>query len=342
MKDIKFSIIIPVYNRPDEIKELFDSLEKQTFKDFEVVVVEDGSKIKSEEIIKKYKNLNVKYFFKENEGPSIARNFAMKNATGNYFLFFDSDCILQKDTLFTINKELKRDFVDCFGGADKSHKSFNFLQKAISYSMTSVFTTGGIRGNKKHISKFYPRSFNMGISKKVFEKIGGFPVTKMHPGEDMVFSIEIIKQGFRTKLLDNVTVYHKRRTSLEQFQKQVFKFGKTRYVISLIYPETFKIFYVFPTLFVVFFLFAIKYMSFSIDPILTPFFAYTLSIYNLLIFIDSTIKNKNPIVGLISVWSSYIQLISYGLGFFISYFKYSILRMDEYKVFSEPFYKKKK
>jgi glycosyltransferase involved in cell wall biosynthesis len=290
---LKLSIIVPVYNRPEELNELLESLAEQTFKDFEIIIVEDGSTEKSDNIVEKFNGkLNIKYFYKANEKPAIARNFGMKKATGNYFLFFDSDCIVPPQYMEKVTKAIAIDYVDAFGGPDRAHESFSKVQKAINYAMTSFVTTGGIRGGEK-IDKFYPRSFNMGLSQKVFEETGGFPVTKMHPGEDMVLSIEIIKRGFKTRLIKEAYVYHKRRTSLKIFFRQVYKFGKVRYIMSEFYPETFKLFYLFPGLFTV------GTTGLLLLSVFNLFFLIPVGLFAVIVFIDSLLKNKNLEVALL-------------------------------------------
>ena len=228
----KYSIVIPVYNRPDEVKELLDSLLSQVFEDFEVIIVEDGSTEKSDQVIQHYQSeLNIHYFFKENSGQGFARNYGFERAKGDYIIVFDSDCIIPDNYLIHVDSFLKKNTADAFGGPDKAHSSFNTLQKAISYSMTSPFTTGGIRGNKKHVGKFHPRSFNMGISKEVFDKTRGYKLTRM--GEDIEFSIRIINSGFKTALIEKAHVYHKRRSSLSQFYKQLHFFGRARVNVNV-------------------------------------------------------------------------------------------------------------
>lgn len=336
-KDLKFSIIIPVYNRPEEMKELLDSLSNQTYKDFELVVVEDGSSIKSDFLCKEYSSkINISYFYKENAGPSIARNYGISKAKGNYFLFFDSDCIIPNNYMETIHNELKSNFTDCYGGPDGAMSNFSNFQKAISYSMTSFFTTGGIRGGKKQLDKFHPRSFNLGFSKAVYDNTGGFPITKMHPGEDMVFAIEVIKRGFETRLISSTHVFHKRRISFKKFYKQVFGFGKTRYLISCHYPETFKIFFLLPTVFTIGLILLI-----FLGGLYSPIFLLPIATYALLILCDSAIKTKSIKVSLLAVASSFIQLCGYGLGFIITLCKHRIFGKDEFGVFEKGFYEKK-
>jgi glycosyltransferase involved in cell wall biosynthesis len=330
---INFSIIIPVYNRPDEMKELLDSLAAQSYKDFELVVVEDGSSDKSEELCQQYQDqIQISYYYKENQGPSIARNYGLARAKGNYYLFFDSDCILPAHYMETIHKELSENFVDCYGGPDGAMDDFSDFQKAVSYAMTSFFTTGGIRGGKKQVHKFHPRSFNLGFSKKVYENTGGFPITSMHPGEDMVFAIEVIKRGFETRLVRDAYVFHKRRISFKKFYKQVFGFGKTRYIISCHYPETFKIFFVFPSLF------TLGCVGAILLGIFLPVFLAPIALYTTLLLIDAVFRCKSVKVGVIALLASFVQLFGYGIGFIDAVWKHKILGKDEFGVMDKGFY----
>jgi glycosyltransferase involved in cell wall biosynthesis len=333
-EEIKFSIIIPVYNRPDEMKELLDSLSVQTYTDFELVVIEDGSSIKSEELCDSYRDkISISYYYKENEGPSIGRNYGLARAKGNYFLFFDSDCILPAHYMETIHRELTDNFVDCYGGPDGAMDDFSDFQKAVSYAMTSFFTTGGIRGGKKQVHKFHPRSFNLGFSKAVYEDTGGFPVTTMHPGEDMVFAIEVIKRGFETRLVRDVYVFHKRRISFKKFYKQVFGFGKTRYIISMHYPETFKIFFLFPSLFAIGTIGALL-LGIAVHQV----FAFPVLLYAVLVLADAISKSKSFKVGFLALLASFVQLFGYGIGFMDAIWKHKVLGKDEFGVFGKGFY----
>lgn len=332
---MKFSIIIPVYNRPEEIKELLESLTKQSEKNFEIIIVEDGSTHKAEEVVRTFSDaLDIHYYYKENEKPAIARNYGAKHAKGEYLLFFDSDCIIPPDYFKTINQQLSSHYTDAFGGPDAAREDFSTLQQAISYSMTSFFTTGGIRGSSEKAGKFYPRSFNMGVSREVFDKIGGFPITGMHPGEDMVFSVELIKQGYSTQLIKDAFVYHKRRNTLGSFYQQVFKFGKTRVIISRVYPDTNKLLFWAPTAFT-FGTILLILLAFINGGFLFPIILYALAV-----FIDAYIKSEEPGVAGLSIISSFTQLFGYGFGYFISYIKVYQNNYDEYGVFENGFYPK--
>ncbi|MEX1383611.1 glycosyltransferase family 2 protein [Lutibacter sp.] len=308
--ELQFSIIVPVYNRPQEIDELLQSLTTQTYqKKFEVIVVEDGSKLKAEEIVKNYSEiLNLKYFFKENTGAGLSRNFGMQKASGNYFIIFDSDCIIPPNYLVEVEKALTKNYTDAFGGADAAHESFTNIQKAINYSMTSFFTTGGIRGSKKSVDKFQPRSFNLGISKIAFETTKGF--SKLKIGEDIDLTFRLWEHNFETQFIENAFVFHKRRATFKQFFKQTFAFGKGRPFLNRKYPETVKITYWFPTLFVVGFIVSILALIFNIKV-----FAYFYGVYFIIIFLDSLLKNKNIGVALVSIITTLIQFTGYGFGF---------------------------
>lgn len=329
-----FSIIIPVYNRPDEINELLESLLHSTYKnDYEIVIVEDGSSITCEEVLAKFANkLSISYYFKTNSGPGDSRNFGMKKAKGDYYIIFDSDCIIPPNYLSEVEKQLKSDYVDCFGGPDKALKSFSNIQKAINFSMTSFLTTGGIRGGSEKIDKFQPRSFNMGLSKKAFEDSKGFG--NIHPGEDPDLSIRLWKLGYQTRLFSSAFVYHKRRIDWDKFTLQVSKFGKARPILNHWYPEYSKITYWFPSLFVIGFAFSVLLLIFLFDWGLKCYF-----LYFVLIFIVSSIQNRNPLIGLLSLVAVWKQFFGYGIGFLQSFIKINLLRKKPQDAFPELFFK---
>ena len=310
-----FSIIIPVYNRPNEIDELLESLTKQDFSDdFEVLIIEDGSENSSEKFFEKYNNqLNLKYFFKENSGAGASRNFGMQKASGNYFIIIDSDVILPTQYISEVKKGLESNYTDAFGGPDAAHSSFIGLQKAINYAMTSLLTTGGIRGKKQAVGKFQPRSFNLGLSKKAFEKTQGF--SKMKTGEDIDLTFRLWENNFKTQLIEKAFVYHKRRSSLTQFFKQTFGFGTARPILNKRYPKTAKLTYWFPSLFIIGIDVSIILAIFGYNQIL-----YFYGLYFLLIFLDSLFQNKNLYVAFLSVLTSLTQFFGYGLGFLKSIF----------------------
>ncbi|MDO6812219.1 glycosyltransferase [Tenacibaculum soleae] len=312
---LKFSLIIPVYNRPKEIDELLESLTKQDFlDDFEVIIVEDGSDNSSQKTVNNYKDkLNLNYFYKENSGAGASRNYGMQQATGNYFIILDSDVIVPSQYLSEVKKALENNFTDAYGGPDAAHKSFTPLQKAINYSMTSVLTTGGIRGKKKGIGKFQPRSFNLGLSEVAFSKTNGF--SKMKTGEDIDLTFRLWENDLKTQLIEKAFVYHKRRSTIGQFFKQTYSFGTARPILNKKYPETAKITYWFPSLFII---------GFDISIILACFgywqFIAFYGFYFTLLFIDALIQNKNIKVAFLSIITSFTQFIGYGLGFLESKF----------------------
>ena len=332
-KHTKFSFVIPVYNRPEEVEELLASMVSQSAKVFEVIIVEDGSQIKCEEICEKFqKKVDIKYFFKENTGPGQSRNYGVEKATGNYIIFLDSDCVLPNNYFEIVEGLIKNDFVDAFGGPDKAHKDFSLLQKSINYSMTSFFTTGGIRGGSEKVDKFYPRSFNMGYSIDVYKKTNGF--SKMRFGEDIDMSIRILENGFKTRLFKDAFVYHKRRTSLKQFFKQVFNSGIARINLYKRHPKSLKLVHFAPAVF------TIGLLILMIFSIICPIvFLLPILVHIAIIFIDSSFKNKNFNIGILSVLTSYIQLLGYGLGFIGALWKRLILNKKEYSAYIDNFYK---
>ncbi len=307
---LKFSLIVPVFNRPQEIEELLYSLTKQSFElEFEIIIIEDGSDLVCTDIIKRYeKELNIRYFFKENTGAGLSRNFGMDKAEGNYFIILDSDVLLPKHYLKEIHKCLNLSFTDVFGGADKAHISFTTWQKAINFSMTSFFTTGGIRGKKKGIGKFQPRSFNMGISKKAFKTTNGF--SELRYGEDIDLTFRLWEAGFKSQFIENAYVYHKRRTNLKAFYKQTFNFGTARPYLNRKYPDSAKITFWFPSLFIITFDIAILLALFINWMFILPF-----AFYFLIIFLDALVQSKNLKVAFCSLLTTYTQFLGYGIGF---------------------------
>lgn len=331
---MQFSIIIPVYNRPDEINELLESLVLSDYKsDYEIVIVEDGSSISCKNVVDLFSyKLNISYYFKENSGPGDSRNFGMKVAKGDYFIIFDSDCIIPKHYLLEVEKQLIFEYVDCFGGPDKALDSFSDIQKAINFAMTSFMTTGGIRGGSEKIDKFQPRSFNMGISKKAFEMSKGFG--NIHPGEDPDLSIRLWNLKFKTRLFVNAFVFHKRRIDWNKFSTQVNKFGKVRPILNSWYPKYNNITYFFPAAFIIGLFISILLFSlgFKMPAILYAF-------YFTLIFITSAIQNKSLKIGLLSIIAVWKQFFGYGIGFIESFFKIIILKRNPQEVFPELFFK---
>ena len=329
---MKYSFIIPVYNRPDEVDELLDSLTRQTIRDFEVVVVEDGSSVPCKEVVDKYADrLTIHYYTKANSGPGQTRNYGVERANGEYMLILDSDCILPEKYLEMVEADLQRQKADAFGGPDRAHESFTDVQKAINYAMTSFFTTGGIRGGKKKLDKFYPRSFNMGVRKDVYQALGGF--SKMRFGEDIDFSIRIFKGGYQCRLFPEAWVWHKRRTDLKKFFKQVHNSGIARINLYKKYPESLKLVHVLPALFtlgVAFLILASFLWGGSLSLLL---------LFALIVFVDASLQNKSLKIGLLAIAASFIQLTGYGTGFLRAWWKRCVCGKSEFAAFEKSFYK---
>jgi glycosyltransferase involved in cell wall biosynthesis len=398
---MKYSIIVPVFNRPDEVDELLESLCHQEVKDFEVIIVEDGSKKPCKDVCDKYAGiLDLHYYYKDNSGPGQSRNYGAERAQGDWLIVLDSDVVLpqgylssvecrvqsvefptglqsssesmavaarpldacyQRDArnskLYTLNSQLA-----AWGGPDASHPSFTPVQKAISYSMTSFFTTGGIRGGKgKKLDKFFPRSFNMGIRREVYQQLGGF--SKMRFGEDIDFSYRIVEAGYQTALIPEAWVWHKRRTDFRKFFRQVYNSGIARINLEKRHPGTLKLVHLLPTVFtlgvlgclLLFVLGAGLYiegewldangmrphdnMHQGIGFALSVLSLLPLLFYSSVIFLDSSIKNKSLWVGMLSIPAAFVQLMGYGFGFIESWWKRCILKQDEFTAFEKNFYK---
>ena len=329
---LQFSIIVPVYNRPDEVDELLDSLTRQTIKQFEVIIVEDGSSIPCESVVEKYSSeMNIHYYTKPNSGPGQTRNYGAERSNGNYLLILDSDVILPENYLAEIKAELEKEDADAFGGPDRAHSSFSDMQKAINYAMTSFFTTGGIRGGKVKMDKFYPRSFNMGIKKEVYDALGGF--SKMRFGEDIDFSIRIFDAGYRCRLFPEAWVWHKRRTDLKKFFKQVHNSGIARINLYKKYPKSLKLVHLLPACFTLGVLFLLLFSIFC-------HWSFSLIIlYALMVMIDSAIQNKSLKIGIMSIAASFVQLIGYGTGFLRAWWQRCVRGKDEFEAFKKNFYK---
>ena len=370
---MKFSIIVPVYNRPNEVDELLESLTLQSFMDFEVIIVEDGSKITCKDVCDKYADiLTLRYYEKENSGPGQSRNYGAERAEGEWLIILDSDVVLPQGYMenlelkirnYDMSQDVKSESTDgmpgnhnsqlstlnyplvAFGGPDTAHPSFTPTQKAISYSMTSFFTTGGIRGGKAKLDKFYPRSFNMGIRKDVYMQLGGF--SKMRFGEDIDFSYRICEAGYRPRLFPEAWVWHKRRTDFRKFFRQVYNSGIARINLEKRHPGTMKLVHMLPAAFTIgvigccllsailaqLSLLSIFNIQYSIIPLLP------ILLYALLILVDSTRQNRSLWVGLLSIPAAFIQLMGYGTGFLAAWWKRCVRKQDEFTAFEKTFYK---
>jgi len=354
---MKYSFIVPVFNRPDEVRELLESMTQQTLKDFEVIIVEDGSKEPCKEVCNDYADrLDIHYHWKENSGPGQSRNYGAERASGEWLIVLDSDVVLPEGYLTAVGSTLSHQpsAIDAWGGPDAAHPSFTPVQKAISYSMTSFFTTGGIRGGKgKKLDKFFPRSYNMGIRREVYKELGGF--SRMRFGEDIDFSYRIIEAGYKTALIPEAWVWHKRRTDFRKFFRQVYNSGIARINLEKRHPGTLKLVHLLPTVFtlgvITLFLCALVATIYSLlsqhFSLHTPLSYYYLPLlfltpiilYSVIICIDSTIKNKSLQVGLLSIPAAFTQLMGYGLGFIESWWKRCVLKQDEFQAFEKTFYK---
>ena len=347
---MRYSFIVPVFNRPDEVGELLESLCSQTVKDFEVIIVEDGSQKTCKDVCDKYAGiLDLHYYYKENSGPGQSRNYGAERAKGEWLIVLDSDVVLPTDYLTHVDNSLRPE-LSAWGGPDAAHDSFTDTQKAISYSMTSFFTTGGIRGGKKKLDKFFPRSFNMGIRRDVYLQLGGF--SKMRFGEDIDFSYRIVEAGYQTALLPDAWVWHKRRTDFRKFFRQVYNSGIARINLSKRHPGTLKLVHLLPTVFTVGVILLVLIGAFgrimmvygNPDDFRLWYWVVVAALapilfYSLVIFIDSTVKNRSLMVGLLSIPAAFVQLMGYGLGFIESWWKRCVLKKDEFQAFEKTFYK---
>ncbi|MBR1446336.1 MAG: glycosyltransferase [Alloprevotella sp.] len=329
---MKYSIIVPVYNRPDEVDELLESLCQQTMRDFEVVIVEDGSAVPCRQVVERYADkLNVRYFSKENSGPGQTRNYGVARAQGDYVLILDSDVVVPPSYLQEVEKELAAAPCDAFGGPDRAHPSFTPMQKAINYAMTSFFTTGGIRGGKRKMDKFYPRSFNMGVRRTTYEALEGF--STMRFGEDIDFSTRLFKSGARVRLFPEAWVWHKRRTDLRKFFKQVHNSGIARINLTKRHPGTLKLVHLLPAAFTV------GCAALLLAGFCWPWSWALLGLYALLVCIDSSWQNRSLYVGVLSVAAAFVQLTGYGTGFLRAWWRRCVLGRDEFEAFKTNFYK---
>ena len=337
---MKYSVIIPVYNRPDEARELLESLCAQTCRDFEVVIVEDGSAIPCKEVAEAYADrLDIHYYVKENGGPGRARNYGVERARGEYVLILDSDAVLPEGYIAAVEDELEREPADAFGGPDRAHPDFTPMQKAINYAMTSFFTTGGIRGGKKKLDKFYPRSFNMGVRREVYQALGGF--SDMRFGEDIDFSTRIFKGGYRCRLFPEAWVWHKRRTDLKKFFKQVHNSGIARIHLSKRHPGTLKLVHLLPAVFTLgcALLLVLAAVAAALGCPHWWVMLLPLVLFALIIMADASRQEHSIGVGLRAIAAAYVQLTGYGTGFLRSWWQRCVRGKGEFEAFKKNFYK---
>lgn len=337
---MKYSVIVPVFNRSDEVDELLSSLCTQTFKDFEVIIVEDGSSVPCAEVVHRYDGrLDVHYYAKPNSGPSQSRNYGVERAKGEYVIILDSDVVLPEGYLQAVDDELLRQPCDAFGGPDRAHSSFTPTQKAINYAMTSFFTTGGIRGGKKKMDKFYPRSFNMGVRTEVYRALNGF--SNMRFGEDIDFSTRIFKGGYACRLFPDAWVWHKRRTDLRKFFRQVHNSGIARIHLTKRHPGTLKLVHLLPALFTAgcILLVVLAVLAALLGCPHAWVLLLPLLLFALIIFIDATRAERSVEVGGRAILASFVQLTGYGTGFLRAFWLRCILGRGEFEAFRHNFYK---
>ncbi|MCD8303191.1 MAG: glycosyltransferase [Prevotellaceae bacterium] len=337
---MKYSFIIPVYNRPDEVDELLESLTRQSLADFEVIVVEDGSAVTCEEVVGRYvQRLDVKYLLQPNSGPGQARNTGAGHARGEWLLILDSDCVAPPAYLETVERELAENPCEAFGGPDRAHEDFTPVQKAINYSMTSFLTTGGIRGGKRKLDRFYPRSFNMGVLRALYMSLGGF--SNMRFGEDIDFSIRVLESGARVSLLPGAWVWHKRRTDFMKFFRQVHNSGMARINLYKRHPGSLKRVHMLPAVFTVGVV-SLLLVALCGAPFCRRAWCALLPIalYALMVLAHSTLLCGSLRVGCLSVCASFVQLMGYGFGFIEAWWKRCVLgREEELQSFRGTFYK---
>lgn len=318
---IAYSIIIPVYNRPDHIQSLLECLSQQTYKNFEVLVIESGSSIKSDKVVEKFRNnLDINYIYKSNDGQGFSRNRGMKEAKGEFFIILDSDILMPENYVEEVNKNITKEKLDAYGGPDNLHPDSTSFQKAVNYCMTSIMTTGGTRGKKSSVGKYYPRSFNMGVSREVYEKIGGYSIP--FKGEDIEWSHRIIKAGFKTGLIEKAVVFHERKKTLKTFYKQINFFGRSRININKLIPGSFKILHLLPIIYVGYVLIAI--ILALIFPLYGKFLLLPFVIYNCLVFLTAAVEYKSFLVGLYSIITANTLMLAYTKGIIEEYFNLNI------------------
>ena len=329
---MKYSLIIPVYNRPDEVAELLESLQRIPFRDYEVILVEDGSSVPCEEVAKRYgEELPIRYYWKPNSGPGQSRNYGAERAKGDWLIVLDSDIIVPEGYFEALESFLKANQVDAFGGPDRAHESFTDVQKAINYGMTSFFTTGGIRGGKQKLDKFFPRSFNMGIRREVYQALGGFRAMRF--GEDIDFSYRIVESGYKTALIPDAWVYHKRRTDFRKFFRQVHNSGIARVNLTILHPGTLKLVHLLPSAFTV------GCVLLLLGGCWWQWLWSLLMLYMLIITVDSSLKNGSLKIGLLSVVAAFVQLTGYGTGFIVAAWRRWVLKQANQDAFTQTFYK---
>jgi len=337
-----FSIIVPSYNRLDEITEMLTSIQQMDFPTdrFELIIADDGSTDATADYIRSQMEnceFSLRLLQQENQGPGAARNLGLAEAKGDFFIFIDSDCTVAPNWLRAIDEGLSAEQADAFGGPDSYREDFSSLLKAINYSMTSFLTTGGIRGGKKRIGKFYPRSFNMGLSRAIYEKIGGFG--GLRHGQDIEFSHRIIKSGVRVRLIESAVVFHKRRTSLRKFFRQVFNWGIARINLYKIDSAMLELVHALPAIATFGFLALVVAACFSsvILSLLGGLVALAMllialsAIHSMIVYKDWKQLFLLPVV-------MPTQILGYGLGFGIAYILRVVFNGAVFTGFTKKYY----
>ncbi len=330
---LRFSLVIPVYNRPDEVRELLDSLMAAAVKPHEIILVEDGSDKPCKAVVEQYMNsLHLRYIVKENSGPGLSRNEGAALASGDYIIFIDSDCLIPDGYFSAISSYLTAHPVDFFGGPDAGHPSFSPIQQAVSQTMTGFLTTGGIRGGSEKMDRFFPRSFNMGIAKAAFHAVGGFH--SMRFGEDVDLSLRLFKAGYSSALISGAWLYHKRRTHFRPFFKQVYNSGMARILLQRLHPGSLKLVHLLPALFtlgnILLLLLAIFYSIWALLP---------LGLVALAFFSESALRGQTIWVSILSILAGFIQLWGYGLGFLHAWIGFYLLGKKQFQAFDRSFYR---
>lgn len=343
MTDYLFSVIIPTFNRRDEVHDLLISLQKQTFdhQRFEVIIVDDGSTDGTNHLVESMRSsvdFRLRFFQQDHAGPGLARNLGMTQAAGEYFLFIDSDCLADERWLEGLANAIEQEQPLAFGGPDGVLPEFSPLQKAIDYAMTSFLTTGGMRGHtRKRLAKFYPRSYNMGIHRSIFAKLGG--MNNLRHGQDLEFSRRIVASGAKVIYIPAAIVYHKRRTSLQKFFRQIFNWGVARINLTKIDQAILEPLHFMP---------AVGADTFIVLTILAPFCRICRYLWLLssgagllilgVIVIDAYRRYRQVKPALLAPLVALTQVFAYGFGFTAAYIWRIILGKEEFTGFVKRYY----
>ena len=334
--NVRFSFIVPVFNRPDELRDLLESFLHLNNPDdvaYEIIIADDGSEPPLKEVAEAYSGtLPVRYFYKKNSGPGDTRNRAMQQAEGEYFIILDSDILLPEDYLTNLVAALKKHpEADLAGGPDDAAASFSPFQKAVNLVMTSFLTTGGIRGHKKNVQKYVPRSFNMIVRREVFERTGGFG--NIHPGEDPEWVYKSLGAGFRTVFFPDVKVFHKRRIDFGKFALQMKKFGITRYILNLRYPGFDSMVYRFPVLISLGWFLALPLFLLGF-----PWLLYAVLLHFAMIFVEFLFRSRSLRIALTALLVFVVQMAAYAYGYLLAFYRIRLRGLQPEIAFPELFF----